>query len=190
MAHSKYSSFCFLIAEANTGEDDKMLSLFCEGFGFLRVLAKSVRREGAKLSGALRKGALLSVTLLKGREVWRLLEVEEIEELPYGTPGYKVFLRSTKLLQSLVHGEEKNDLLFAYIRSMFENLAGIAPHKEKDAEIIFSLQILYALGYIPINAVTTPVLEMGSGTLQKELPSAERVELVSLINKGISASHL
>lgn len=77
MAIEKYTTESFVIESFDQGEHDRVYKLFTRDFGLVMAHAKSVRRLESKLRAHLLPRTRTLVTLVQGRDVWRLVGAEE-----------------------------------------------------------------------------------------------------------------
>lgn len=190
--HAKYTTSAFLLSSSASGEADRLLSFYTRDFGRINAVAKSLRLMKSKLKAPLEVGNFLLITLVKGRDIWRLTEAQTKEEIFFPSANFNIFLKITKLLKSLVPGEEINPMLFSALESTHTAL------RKKDfnelelqaLECITVVRILDALGYgreeldwgISVSAPIEDKL-LKQAILKKEY-------LISLINKSLEESHL
>lgn len=80
MAIEKYTTEAFVLRSYEQGEHDFVYKLWTRDFGIIFAVAKSIRKINAKLRSLVRKNDFLVVTLVKGRDVWRLVGAEEMKE--------------------------------------------------------------------------------------------------------------
>ena len=78
MSHEKYTTEAFVLREYEQGEHDIVYKIWTREFGIIFAVAKSIRKINAKLRPIIKKNDLLIVTLVKGRDVWRLVGGEEL----------------------------------------------------------------------------------------------------------------
>ena len=98
-------------------------------FGLVGAVALGARKEASKLRGGLEPVSLSKISLVRGKEYWRITSVEVIRRLKKTNP--------LSLLEKLVTGEASHPELFDTIE------------KNIDAdEIILVAKILYHLGYL------------------------------------------
>lgn len=114
MAIEKYTTKGFILREYEQGESDKVYKLFTEEFGLLFVLAKGVRKLESKLRFHLKVGKEVTVTLVKGKEVWRLTGVESQSRETHEDEHLV-----TSLLERFVRGEFKQKNLFKHTEEYF-----------------------------------------------------------------------
>ncbi len=149
--HHIYTTKAIIIRSIPIGEANKYYFLLTENLGFIRATAQGVRLDKSKLKGHLQDFCFVEISLVKGKDIWRITSVQTIEA------GY--FIKNTNkliaiknvfnLLTRLLHGEEKNEALFASIESFYNFLLKNDLNLEniKNLETITVLRILYHLGY-------------------------------------------
>ncbi len=80
MAIEKYTTEAFILREYEQGENDFVYKVWTKEFGIIFVLARSIRKVNAKLRPIAKKNNFVLMTLVKGKEVWRLTGIEENKE--------------------------------------------------------------------------------------------------------------
>lgn len=164
MSYQIYTTKGIVLSERPIREADRIYSILTRDFGLIRARALGVRKESSKLRGNLEPVSVASVSLVRGREHWRLTSAELVRNISF-TP---FFARPLILLEKLVQGESASHELFDTVE---EHLAfGVL---NEESEIRFVAGILFRLGY----------LKEADLTLGK-------TALVSAINEGLKASHL
>ena len=106
MAIEKYTTKAFILNEYEQGESDKVYKLFTRDFGVIFALAKSVRKLESKLRFHLERTKKVTVTLVEGKETWRLTGVDSTGEDTH--EGAVV----TKLVERFVRGTGAQKKLF------------------------------------------------------------------------------
>lgn len=158
-----YHTDAFVLGGAPFGEGSKIISLFTRELGFLSASAKSVREERSKLRYGLQDFSYSDITLVRGKEFWRLTNAELrhqiMDEQNYSQEKAKMVGRICALLRRLLVGEEKNEPLFIAVLLGFRFLKD-ATTKDllEGAEIILVLRILYFLGYLAPRGEFDPFL--------------------------------
>jgi recombinational DNA repair protein (RecF pathway) len=76
MAILKYVTECIVIDSFERGEHDMVFKLFTREYGLVMAQAKSVRKLESKLRAHLLPRTVSLVTLVQGKEVWRLVGAE------------------------------------------------------------------------------------------------------------------
>ena len=80
MSIEKYTTEAFILREYIQGEADMNYKVWTKDFGIIFASARSIRKVNAKLRMLAKKNTFLSMTLVKGKEIWRLTGVEESKE--------------------------------------------------------------------------------------------------------------
>lgn len=149
-----YHTRAFVLASTPSGEAHKFFTLFTEELGLVTASATSVREERSKLRYGLQDFSLSEVTLVRGRENWRLANAELIENL-YAVfreepETSAMFRRIFRLLRRLLPGEEKNMQLFSTLLQALHFLKESKGSAEGAAlvEIVLVLRLLFLLGYL------------------------------------------
>jgi len=147
--HTIHHTEGFILKSANFGEANKYFFIFTAELGFIKVAAQGVRLLKSKLRYNLEDYSFGRFSLVRGREVWRLTSAEKIDGLGE-SEKLLLLVRIFSLLLRLLHGEEKNSLLFDSLKEGFKFLKENKFDENKliDFECIMALRILSALGYI------------------------------------------
>ena len=97
-------------------EADRLYTILTHDLGLVRASASGVRKEESKLRGALEPLALSNVSLVRGKEYWRITSAESIRRIPL-TDG---LARALALLERLVQGESPHPELFDVVETYLE----------------------------------------------------------------------
>lgn len=186
----KYGTRAVVLGRRDLAEASASVDLLTEEFGVLRARAQGVRKPGAKMSAALQTLALSEVTLIRGKDGWRmagaLLGDAYAQTL---TPQLRVrAARVLSLLERLVRGEHKQPEIFTLMQTYLQALTLLSdePLEIQDAaEVLAALRLLNLLGF---DAGTIPgeLYDFDTTTLQEVVK--ERTALIARINTGIGAS--
>jgi DNA repair protein RecO len=185
--HAIHVTEGLVLAKRGVGEAHANVSLLTKEHGLVRARATSARLGRSKLRYGLEPLTLGRFSLVRGRQEWRLVGVEQVTRLaPSPSLG-----RVSSLLLRLVAGEEPNPALFEDVKNGFVLLAVQKPAASLESiEIVLVLRILSHLGYLPHSAALAPYIE---GRFSVEL-SAHALEaralLVSAINESLKATGL
>ncbi len=76
MSIEKHTTEAFILKEYERGENDFVYKVWTKDFGIIFVLAKSIRKINAKLRMNSKKNEFLNITLVKGKDIWRLTGVD------------------------------------------------------------------------------------------------------------------
>lgn len=216
--YEKYHTEALILGNREMGEADRVVALFTRDFGLVRARASAVRTEHSKMRYAVQDYAHADVSLVKGKRGWRLAGATALKSATGDRKCVATFARIAELTMRLVHGEEKNDYLFAVLaeahdalmRERVEASATIentshfissAPLERESTlsrfslsstiEIVCVARILYALGYLSTEALETALFTHTAYDREHVLEAeAKRAQILSSINKAIAETHL
>jgi len=190
--HTIHHTEGFILKSVNFAEANKYFFVLTRDFGLIKVLAQGVRHLKSKLRYNLADYSFVHLSLVRGQEVWRLTAVEQ-KLILNDSEKLLLFARICSLLLRLLHGEEKNSLLYEYLQSGFNflQLSKIAEEKMANLECILALRILSALGYIGQTPnfsefTVSPYLSEELVIKMSNLKSCAILE----INKSLKETHL
>ena len=195
--HTLYTTECIVLGSSNFSEANKYIYLFTKDIGLVRAMARSVREEKSKLRFNLQDFSRGYVTLVRGREVWRITGALEkysvYEEFKYNKKKLFIIARILNLLQRLIHGEEKNEYLFVSLVHGFDfiRLNAIEKENAKNFEYLSVLRLLYSLGYIAKKEEFSELLELTE--IDEELlkkTESKRKQILFAINGALKETHL
>lgn len=183
--HHIYTTPAFIIHGTPQGEAGKFLLLFTRDFGMIGATAQGVRLSKSKLRCHIQDYNFLNISVVKGKEMWRVTGANEIGHQKITLIHLKIF----KLLRRLLHGEEKNEKLFEIIESLYK-----ADIVEKDIEFVEYLtvfRILNTLGYIKeTNELSRFLINNSIDQDIIENMKKSRQILIQNINNALNMSHL
>lgn len=163
--------------------------LLTSDVGLVRARAQGLRRSGARLASALTTLAESTVTLVRGREGWRLAGavLEENWFARLDAPRRGRAARVSHLLLRLVAGEAQDRTLFPILEAFFEALVILPEELQEAAEILAVLRILAALGF---DAGVIPGEPSSFAPKLLAEVTKERSSYITRINHDIEASGL
>jgi len=160
MAYTVHTTEGFILSSAPVGEANRIYHIFTREFGVIIATAQGVRLNTSKLRPHLLDYSFSSVSLVKGKEFWRITSAAGISK-----SKDKTYIQILSILKRLLQGEGEHEVLFDYLK---EEL-----FKENLDETKLMIKILTDLGYID----------------QKEIIDDKKA-LIGLINKGLKESQL
>ena len=115
MAIEKYTTKAIVIEGYDQSENDKAFKIFTREFGMIICHAKSIRKLESKLRAHILPRGMSTLTLVKGKEVWRLVgaDVEECSS----SRIHEV----TAILSRFIRGEGAHKALFDRITSLLSH---------------------------------------------------------------------
>lgn len=180
----KYVTEGMVLARTPIKESALLVTLLTEEFGLIRARAEGLRKPGAKLAHALQTLDTSEVTLVRGKDGWRLSGALVSQH------GFRTLDRASRLragrvaglLLRLVQGETSDPALFVLFKEFLATLPGLSEGGQDTLECMTALKMLALLG---LDAGPIPeVLE------HEALEPETRRALVTRINHGILASGL
>ena len=191
--HTIYHSDAFVLKKQSSGEANVRVWLFTKEFGVIVAMVQGIRKTGAKLSMQLSEYALVSVDLVRGKDVWRLVSVREIDAPFLHTnierPIARAFVRVLLMVERFCHGEEAHPELFSHLTECLNLLSEKNIAAENfDAFALWKVMVL--LGYGTVSSqdetlISSPLKE-ASATLDHDA----RLRLVKTTNEVIAHTHL
>ncbi len=189
--YQKYQTEALVLGSREIGEADRVLALFTRDFGLVRARASAIRSEKSKMRYAVQDYARAEVSLVKGKRGWRLAGAASLKSATRDRICVATFARIAELTVRLVHGEEKNDYLFAVLAEAHDALMRGKVEASATIEIVCVARVLYALGYLSAEALETALFTHTAYDREHVLEAeAKRDKILSSINKAIAETHL
>jgi len=144
-----YKTQGIIIKRANSGEVDRLLTIYTKDFGKILVRAKSVRKNQSKLKGHLELFLQSHFLIAPGKNLDIITGAETIErfsELHQRLPCLAAAYYLSEIIDKTMAGPEKDIQIWQLILSGFEKLN----QKEPDIKAIvngFEKKLLEFLGY-------------------------------------------
>jgi len=133
----------------NFGEADKILTIFTERLGKVKVLARGVRKIKSHLAGALEPFVLSNILLHEGKTFYSISGAEIVESFPKIHDDIEKIARVFflgELIDNFISPDEKSSEIFQLFIESLDNLE----NEEKDLLLVtFQLKIVEAAGFKP-----------------------------------------
>lgn len=172
----KYVSRAIVLARNESREYGLTLTLLTEEFGLVRARAEGLRKPGAKLASSLQTFSESDVTLLRGKDGWRLTGALLCENhFALLSPVARSRAgRVASLLLRMAPSDAQEVGFFAQMSEFLRRLPNKSPEEQdtEECHVVFALLVL---------------LGLDSGTVPEGI---SRTDLVTRINRGIVASGL
>lgn len=193
--HHIYTTKALIIKSFPIGEANKYYFLLTEDLGFIKATAQSVRSGKSKMNGHLQEFCLVKISLVKGKNVWRIVGVDTLESKCFIKDNIKLISVKNifSLLIRLLHGEEKNISLFESVYVFYNFLQNNNLTKEKtvNLEIITVLRILYNLGYFKNDFELISFVENNNMLFDiLDLFTKKKDKAIVHINEALKETHL
>jgi len=152
-----YQTEGLILKSTDFGEADKYLFIFTEDFGLIKIVAQSLRNITSKLRYGLQEFSFAQLSIVRGRNVWRMTNTLCSDNLYFSLSNSKdklvIISRVLNLLMQLLSGEEKNKKLYNVVKEAFLFLKknSLIEIDLQSFENIVVLRILYCLGYFDKN---------------------------------------
>lgn len=201
MLYHTYNTEAFVLGGMPVGESSRFVFLFTKDLGLVGARVQNARSVSSKLRHSLDDFSLSKVSLVRGRNVWRLTNAAFEKNLFKNFRNQpEIFLLVARILstiKTLVAGEEANRPLYEILTEAFvflekENSRGLTSEEIKNFEAILMLRILDNLGYFGShNKLGAFVADAShwSHDLLAEMQKT-RSAAVLAINDSLKASHL
>lgn len=138
MSIEKHVTRAIVLESYDQGEHDRAFKVFTREFGLLICQAKSIRKLESKLRAHILPRTCSLITLVQGREVWRLVGAEGIVlSSPY-------IHEVTTLLKRFIRGEGAHKALYDRLISL---LNSSSLYDEQTVRLMLYYVLLVDLGY-------------------------------------------
>lgn len=156
MAHRIYHSSAFVLGSQSSGETGRSFWFFTDNLGLVIADARAVREIKSKLRYHLTTGSLATISLVKGRDRWRLVGAETDRVLPNG--DRRSWVSILELVRSTFVAGQPEPRIFSELESAFSWIYRRAGGKVPlaDFRIVTMFRILGLLGLVDGGAV--PIL--------------------------------
>ncbi len=179
-----------VLARMPAGEANTIVTVLTEELGLVYARAQGLRNSRAKLAHALVTFAESDLTLVRGKEGWRVSGAVLYENWfarMRANDSRERAARVTGLVLRLVAGEVQETELFPTVIGFLQALSTLPPAAHDAAEVLAALRVLSALG---LDAGEIPTSEAAFGEETLSQVGRERAQYISRVNRGISASGL
>jgi recombinational DNA repair protein (RecF pathway) len=172
----KYVTRAVVLQRTPVREQGLLLALLTEDFGLVRARAEGLRKPGAKLASSLQTLCECEVTLVRGKDGWRLVGalLNENKFRVLAPTARACAARVASLVLRLVPADIQESAFFVTYSDFLNQLNTSAVEDQDGIECTTALSLLTLLG-------------LDSGPVVENMP---RTELVMRINRGIAASGL
>ncbi len=138
MAIDKFTTEGIVLESYDQGEHDKVFKVFTRDHGLILCHARSIRKLESKLRAHVQPRTVTTLTLVKGREVWRLTGAERKNiDTPF-------IVETSELIKRFVRGEVVH-------KSLYKRLLGLSClSKDLDQDkvrLLIYYVLLVELGY-------------------------------------------
>lgn len=197
MIYETYETDAFVLSAHNVGEGNRFFYLFTKEFGLVKATAQSVRVEKSKLRYNLQPFSRAQVSLVRGKEQWRVVGAEGAQHFfvsfSGNTEAQQLLRHLFDLVIRLVHGEGVHPYTFDTLGEVSGVLLRGDVTKEdlKPLELISVARILFELGYFSPKEYAAHIFEDTRFSHDTLLSiTTNREMLVRDINASLEETHL
>ncbi len=150
MHPNSYSSEGFVLGLTDFGEADRIVSVYSEKFGRIRMIAKGVRRLSSKKRGHLKLFAKINFSAVSGKNIDLITEVVSLKDFSESRESLKKIALAfyiCEVIQKITNEGESNPRIFRLLDSTFDFLE--TAKKLKQLRLRFIESILQILGFWP-----------------------------------------
>ncbi len=194
MSHHIYQTKGFVLGSSVFGEADRLVHVFTEDLGLVSAVAKSVRSVKGKLRYSLQDGAFSRVNLVRGKEVWRVTDAEELSRISFAESPEtaRTIAGIFSFVRRFIHGEGREEGVYEALSESFsfltyeQSVEEITREEQNNLLLLAMWRILYALGYVEEG-------EYIQGEINKNILSEfskKRTQVLHKINEAMKDSHL
>lgn len=144
MSITKYTTKAIVVEAFESGENDKNFLLFTRDFGLVLANGKSIRKLTSKLRSHMLPRSLSLVTLVLGKEVWRLVGSEQV------SPPSLVSFDISRVIRRFIRGEGEHKFLFDKLEEIINSKKDF---NEKNLKLLIIYITLVELGYADIKVI-------------------------------------
>ena len=195
MSHRIHNTEAFVLSGASSGEGSSYVRFYTRELGLISAWVQGVRSLQSKLRYHVQPFSYSRLSLVRGRDMWRVVGAEEIAPLAAPLRDVERFQFLSKvftLLSRLVVGEEADPELFDEVKSAIVDTGERVDESDLAVlEVLLVLRVLFRLGYLESTPDAQTLLALDpSDRSQYDLVRPLRGKAISLINTALRASQL
>ncbi len=194
MYHHIYHTQGFVLSSRNTGEANKILTVFTRELGLIRATVQGIRLNKSKLKFSIQDLSFATIDFVKGKEVWRITSAKNITSFPLAranNDSLVLIMRISSLLERFCGPEISNEKIFDELIQALYILDDNVENSTREAlELHLVLRIMHELGYIGESDLLSRYLATSFDKDKTENLLKERQSIISHINKALSESQL
>jgi len=177
-----------ILKSYDLGEKDLFLSIFTKELGQIYARVSGVRDLKSKHRYSLQEHALVYISLVKGKNGWRITNTTFIKSFYFETADTfkrNVILKILTLVKRFYLGGEINEKVFDDLLIGLEKIESSNTKDEVEQEEAKTvLRFLYDLGYVEDHSIVKNIFQFGF------FDEEDKRELTKIINNSIKISDL
>jgi DNA repair protein RecO (recombination protein O) len=132
------------------GEADRIVTIFTQGHGKIRAVAKGVRKTSSRFGARLEPASHVALQCYKGRELDVVTQTETIESNRAVREGYGVFTHAVPMLEVVDHVTPDRDPNAALYRMLTGALRTLGERRSALVTTAFFWKLLSLEGFQPM----------------------------------------
>jgi len=192
MSYNIYTTEALVCGNFEQNTADKSFLLFTREAGMLFANAKSVRVEISKQRFALQDFSRVRVSLIKGKQGWRVGSVE-ITKNDFSLANDRATRGSIvsiyKLLRRFIRGEEASTELYDFLTAALDEVTKNQPDRNI-LDLLIKIKILAILGYVDEFALPKVLREAQLTDMAIIKDAKLHKEMEAIITTATEISHL
>ena len=173
----------YILHTEQSGEADRILTIFTKEMGILKVFAKSIREIKSKLKHGAIPYRKCSVSIINGNQ-YILKDVIDIDELEYiwsDKSKIDIYVSSLRLLKKTVLQPEIREV--GIFNALDELVSSLSDSSSEDIMLSFKIKLFEELGYLDGLGLDFPNTFQALGDTNVKKDMSKKVNYV--INNGI-----
>src|SRR3989338_2540394 len=179
----------FVLSSLDVGEADRIYNIYTKDFGLVVLRAGGIRLEKSKLRTNLNLDSFSRVSFIEGKEYLRLTDAEEIKAPPLDEKVFEDLASAGSLIGRMVKGQEKDEGLWVFIKSVFDHLYSGAKTGSWFLPL-FEARFFHRLGYAYLPENSLGQLIAGDDWILEKLTDEEKSSLQKISKESLEASQL
>jgi recombinational DNA repair protein (RecF pathway) len=192
MSYKTYTTDALVCGTYARNTADHSYLLFTREAGMLYADARSAREERSRQRYALQDFSLIRVSLIRGRNSWKIGSVEEQKNYYHRAENRLArgsVVNLIRLIKRFVRGEEANQELYDLVCAGLDTLVNKIEHRRFTEELI-QLRVLSLLGYVDTSQLPVEIISSQPAEFYKHHDSQLAVKISQLYEHAINMSHL
>lgn len=140
-----------IIKEVNTGEADKIVTIFSKKVGKIQAVARGARRPHSRLIGGTQLLCYSDFVLIQGKELYEIKSCELIESFYSIREDLKKITYASYIID-LVNEVSEENLSYPKLLQLFLNTLYMLATKDRNPELlmrIFEIRLMSIIGFTP-----------------------------------------
>ena len=153
--YSVLTTDAFILYTRGIGEADRIITVLTRSDGLIDVHGRSVRREGAKMRGAVKPYGRISLSIVRGKRniLKDIAIVDTLDDVWCDEKKYAVFVTLLHHIHTFAPITEYDENLFTIVETAVYFLKNMPSFSAANILLVAQVMLLTALGYVPDMAI-------------------------------------